>query len=195
VKAVRLHCSDECTEASLITAPGGLCGSIRNFTSAIAVAIYTATLNNRLDVTIPKNVAPVALRMGLPEGSLEDLYMAVQGKASYDAVQGLTPAIKAAVQNPWQEAFIQAGSTVFLVSAAFSGAALILTFFFQKNDPNTMNFVASNVHGKAAEQNYQQEFKEHRRASLPNATHQAPMQTGSTNEQAESDAGEKDSKY
>lgn len=35
---------------------GGLSGSIRNFGSAIAVAVYTATLDNRLVQTIPNNV-------------------------------------------------------------------------------------------------------------------------------------------
>ncbi|KAK3679250.1 hypothetical protein LTR78_000811 [Recurvomyces mirabilis] len=148
---------------------GGLCGSIRNFTSAIAVAIYTATLSNRLDKTIPQYVAPVALRMGLPQGSLQSLYAAVQGKASYDLVNGLTPAIKEAVQYPWQEAFIKAGGTVFLVSAAFSGTALILSLFFTNNDKNTLDFVASNVHGKAMERQYATEHKEFRRSSLTGA--------------------------
>ncbi|EME78172.1 uncharacterized protein MYCFIDRAFT_200482 [Pseudocercospora fijiensis CIRAD86] len=34
---------------------GGLSGSTRNFTSAIAVAVYTATLSNRLIATIPQH--------------------------------------------------------------------------------------------------------------------------------------------
>lgn len=129
------------------------------------MAIYTATLSNRLDVTIPKHVAPVAMAMGLPKASLPALYLAVQAKGSYSAVQGLTPAIKAAVQNPWQEAFIAAGSTVFLVSAAFSGTAVILTMFFKDNDKATEDFVASNVHGKAQGRQYQEELKAERRAS------------------------------
>lgn len=97
--------------------------------------------------------------MGLPKASLPALYLAVQAKAPYEAVQGLTPAIKAAVQNPWQEAFIAAGSTVFLVSAAFSGTAIILTLFFRDNDKATEDFVASNVHGKAEERQYQADLK------------------------------------
>lgn len=102
-------------------------------------------------MTIPKHVAPVAQRLGLSSAALPALYLALQGKGPYSAVQGLTPAIHDAVQNPWQEAFIAAASTVFLVSAAFSGSALILTFFMQNNDKATENFVASNVHGRATE--------------------------------------------
>lgn len=150
----------------LIITSGGLCGSIRNFTSAIAVAIYTAVLSNRLDTTIPARVGPVALNLGLPRSSLESLYQAVQGKISQDAVPQLTNQIWEAVQNPWQEAFIAAGSTVFLVSAAFSGTAVVLTLFFKDNDKATENFVASNVHGKAAEKMYREELEGHRRASL-----------------------------
>ena len=145
---------------------GGFCGSIRNFTSAVAVAIYTATLSNRLAVTIPQHVRPVALQNGLPEGSLQALYLAVQGRASYDAVDGLTDAIKQAVQHPWQEAFIAAGSTVFLVSAAFSGMAVIMSLFFKDNDKATRDFVASNVHGKAMEKQYKEEIEAERRGSV-----------------------------
>lgn len=69
---------------------GGLSGSTRNFVSAIAVAIYTATLGNRLLQSIPSRVYPVARELGLPEGSLANLALALQGKGSYNVVSGLT---------------------------------------------------------------------------------------------------------
>ncbi|KAK4580435.1 hypothetical protein LTR86_000638 [Recurvomyces mirabilis] len=126
---------------------GGLSGSTRNFVSAIAVAVYTATLNNRLVQTIPKQVYPVATGLGLPEGSLAALSAALQGSAGYEAVQGLTDNIKAAVQEPYRQAFKQAAATVFLVSLAFSGTALILSFFTTNNDKSTENYVAGNITG------------------------------------------------
>ncbi|KAF2636610.1 MFS general substrate transporter [Massarina eburnea CBS 473.64] len=129
---------------------GGLSGSTRNFVSAIAVAVYTATLGNRLLITIPQNVYPVARSMGLPEGSLESLSNALQGKGSYDLVNGLTPAIRAAVQEPYRNAFVGAAKTVFLVSLAFSGTAIILSFFTTENDESTADYVAGNIHGKSA---------------------------------------------
>ena len=61
---------------------GGLSGSTRNFVSAIAVAVFTATLSNRLLVTVPKHVYPVARNHGVPESSLPALVNALQGKTS-----------------------------------------------------------------------------------------------------------------
>ncbi|KAK3111051.1 hypothetical protein LTR53_014067 [Teratosphaeriaceae sp. CCFEE 6253] len=136
---------------------GGLSGSTRNFVSAISVAIYTATLSNRLIQTIPKNVDPVALAQGLPGGSLAALHSALQGAASYDAVPGLTSAIREAVQEPYRAAFVSAASTVFLVSLAFSGTALILSFFTTNNDKSTEDYVAGNIHASRAEKNGVQE--------------------------------------
>ena len=144
---------------------GGLSGSTRNFGSAVAVAVYTATLGNRLLKTIPANVEPVATNRGLPTSSLPALYTALQGQGSYGSVQGLTDGIKAAVQEPYRIAFKNAASTVFLVSLAFSGTAIILAFFTTNNDESTENYVAGGLHGTAEEKEYQKEFSEHRRTS------------------------------
>jgi hypothetical protein len=133
---------------------GGLSGSTRNFGSAIAVAIYTATLSNRLLQTVPNNVYPVARRLGLPEGSLKTLAAALQGKGDYGAVQGLTPRIKQAVQEPYRLAFKNAASTVFLVSLAFSGTAIILALFTTNNDKSTEDYVAGGVHNQREEKNF-----------------------------------------
>ncbi|KAK4942349.1 hypothetical protein LTR10_017956 [Elasticomyces elasticus] len=145
---------------------GGLSGSIRNFTSAIAVAVYTATLSNRLLTTIPQEVYPVARRLGLPESSLAALAAALKGASSYDSVPGLTPALKAAVQAPFRLAFKNAASTVFLVILAFSGTAIILAFFTTNNDKSTEDYVAGGLHGTKDEKKYLEEFKQERGASL-----------------------------
>ena len=124
---------------------GGLSGCIRNFTSAVAIAVYVSTLGNRLTTTVPANVDPVALKMGLPASSLPALLAAVTGAGKWDAVKGLTPAIKAAAQTAYQLAFKQAASTVFLVILAFSVPAIILACFTQNNDPATEHYVAGNL--------------------------------------------------
>jgi hypothetical protein len=144
---------------------GGLSGSTRNFVSAISVAVYTATLNNRLKVTIPANINGPALRNGLPKSSLKALSAAVSGTGSYSAVKGLTPAIKHAVQEPYRNAFVEASKTVFLVSLVFSGSALILSFFTTNNDKSTEDYVAGGVHDAKAGKDYNTEFKEYRRGS------------------------------
>jgi MFS family permease len=107
---------------------GGLSGSTRNFVSAISLAVYTTTLSNRLNVTIPARVYAVATGLGLPTSSLAALGAALRGNVGYDAVPGITDAIRAAVQEPYRLAFRDAAKTVFLVSLAFSGTALILSF-------------------------------------------------------------------
>lgn len=73
---------------------GGLSRSIRNFTLAVTVAVYTATLSNRLFITIPCEVYPIARDLRLPEGSLEALTSALKGVGSYVNVLGLKPQIK-----------------------------------------------------------------------------------------------------
>ena len=139
---------------------GGLSGSIRNFTSAIAIAVYVSTLNNRLATTIPSNVDPVATSMGLPASSLQSLIAALSGRGSYDAVAGLTPAIKAAVQPAYRLAFKQAASTVFLVILAFSGPAIILACFTQNNDPATEHYVAGGMHTQREEKEFNEGLEE-----------------------------------
>lgn len=125
---------------------GGLSGSIRNFTSAIAIAVYVSTLNNRLATTLPANMEPLAARFGFSSSSVPALIAAVTGAGPYDAVKGLTPAIKAAALVAYRTAFKQAASTVFLVILAFSGPAIILACFTQNNDPATEHYVAGNLH-------------------------------------------------
>lgn len=135
--------------------------------------MYTATLNNRLIVTIANNVNPVALSHGLPAGSLPALASALQGAGAYTDVQGLTPAIQDAVQEPYRVAFKNAAKTVFLVSLAFSGTALILSFFTTNNDKSTENYVAGGLHGMKEEKEYEKEYtEEHRRASQTSQTTQ-----------------------
>jgi hypothetical protein len=127
---------------------GGLSGSTRNFVSAISLAIYTATLSNRLNQTVGPNINPVALGLGLPASSLAALAAAVRGSGSYDAVPGITDAIREAIQEPYRVAFKEAARTVFFVSLAFSGSALILSFFTTENDESTADYVAAGMHGK-----------------------------------------------
>jgi hypothetical protein len=75
----------------------------------------------------------------------------VRGTASYDAVPGITNAIREAIQEPYRLAFRDAARTVFFVSLAFSGSALILSFFTTENDESTADYVAAGMHGKAQE--------------------------------------------
>lgn len=125
---------------------GGLSGSIRNFTSAIAIAVYVSTLNNRLAQTIPANIGPVAEQAGIPTSAIPDIVAAVTGAGTFDAVGQISPAVQSALATAYRLAFKQAASTVFLVILAFSGPAIILACFTQNNDPATEHYVAGQMH-------------------------------------------------
>lgn len=138
---------------------GGLSGSTRNFTSAIAVAVFTATLNNRLAKTIPDIVYPVAARLGLPATSFPSLFAAFTGQGTFAQVPGMTANIQEALQEPFRLAFKNSASTVFLVTLAFSGTAVILACFTTNNDKSTENYVAGAIHNHREEKEFEQHHK------------------------------------
>ncbi|KAK0942575.1 hypothetical protein LTR48_005082 [Friedmanniomyces endolithicus] len=127
---------------------GGLAGTIRSFVSAIAVAIYSTVLKNRLNTTIPQYVAPAAEQAGLPATSLPALIIGLGGTGplTTTAVPGLTSAIEAAATTAYRYANAQAYRTVFFTSFAFGGAGMILVWFVADKDKAKENFVGGHVH-------------------------------------------------
>ncbi|TKA73528.1 hypothetical protein B0A55_05323 [Friedmanniomyces simplex] len=127
---------------------GGLAGTIRSFVSAIAVAIYSTVLKNRLNTTIPQYVAPAAKQAGLPTSSLPALIVGLGGTGplTTTAVPGLTSAIEVAAITAYRYANSQAYRTVFFTSFAFGGAGMILVWFVANNDKSKENFVGGHVH-------------------------------------------------
>ncbi|TKA48120.1 hypothetical protein B0A54_01612 [Friedmanniomyces endolithicus] len=127
---------------------GGLAGTIRSFVSAIAVAIYSTVLKNRLNTTIPQYVVPAAEQAGLPASSLPALILGLGGTGplTATAVPGLTSAIEAAAMTAYRYANAQAYRTVFFTSFAFGGAGMILVWFVADKDKTKENFVGGHVH-------------------------------------------------
>ncbi|TKA38634.1 hypothetical protein B0A54_09570 [Friedmanniomyces endolithicus] len=127
---------------------GGLAGTIRSFVSAIAVAIYSTVLKNRLNTTIPQYVAPAAEQAGLPPSSLPALILGLGGTGplTATAVPGLTSAIEAAATTAYRYANAQAYRTIFFTSFAFGGAGMILVWFVADKDKTKENFVGGHVH-------------------------------------------------
>ncbi|KAK5732740.1 hypothetical protein LTR17_010295 [Elasticomyces elasticus] len=127
---------------------GGLAGTIRSFVSAIAVAIYSTVLSNRLKTTIPQYVTPVAEQAGLPASSVPSLLLGLGGTGNLTstAVPGLTDAIQATAVTAFRFANSQAYKTVFFTSFAFGGAGMILVWFVADNDKSKENFVGGHVH-------------------------------------------------
>ncbi|KAK3641236.1 hypothetical protein LTR56_011476 [Elasticomyces elasticus] len=127
---------------------GGLAGTIRSFVSAIAVAIYSTVLSNRLKTTIPQYVTPAAEQAGLPASSVPSLLLGLGGTGNLtaSAVPGLTDAIQATAVTAFRFANSQAYKTVFFTSFAFGGAGMILVWFVADNDKSKENFVGGHVH-------------------------------------------------
>lgn len=121
----------------------GIAGSIRSAISTLASTIYVVVLNNRLAETVPAAVGPAATAAGLPDNSLPSLLsaLAVGTQDAFDAVQGLNPHILSVSQRAYQEGNRLAFQTVFYVSIAFSGIAVILSFWA----PNVDNLMTDQI--------------------------------------------------
>lgn len=140
------------TQEELGTA-GGLSGAVRSFVSALATAIYSTVLANRLATTVPQYVGPAAQDAGLPASSVPDLIAGLTGTGSLSAssVPGLTSAINGTAAQAYKVANAEAYKTVFYTSFAFGGAGMILAWFILDNDKSKYGLVAGHVHNPKSE--------------------------------------------
>lgn len=132
---------------------GGLANTIRTLVSTIAIVIYSTTLNNRLNTTVPANVKPAAESAGLPASSIAALIEGLSGaiKLTPANVPGLNAHILDIAETAYRSANAQAYKTVFLVTLAFTGPAMILCWFAEPNDKTKDNFVAGHIHTASEE--------------------------------------------
>lgn len=121
----------------------GIAGSIRSAISTLASTIYVVVLSNRLADTVPATVGPAATNAGLPSSSVASLLsaLAVGTQEAFDNVQGLTPSILSTAQRAYKEGNRQAFQTVFFVSIAFSGLAIIMSIWA----PNVDNLMTDQI--------------------------------------------------
>lgn len=122
---------------------GGMAGSIRAAICAILVAVYTTTLTNRLSTTIPERVPSAVVEAGLPPSSVEAFMTAISAgiTEAFQSVPGITDQIIVIGVRAYKFANSDAFRTVYLTTIAFSGVAVILTFFA----PNTEKFMTGKV--------------------------------------------------
>lgn len=119
----------------------GVAGSVRSTVSTVAAAIYLTVLSNRLGKTIPTQVPPALIDAGLPASSVAGFIKAVP-TGSFKGIQGLTTHIIEVGVAAYKAASASAYRTVFLTSIAFSGVALILSFFCPNVDDRMTGMVA-----------------------------------------------------
>ncbi|RDW72199.1 MFS general substrate transporter-28 [Coleophoma crateriformis] len=123
----------------------GMAGSIRSAISTVCSSIYTAVLINRLGQTIPAEVPPAIVAAGLPASSVP-AFLGALTTGNFSGVQGLTTDITLVGVKAYKQANAHAYSTVFLTSLAFSGLAIVISFWSPNVDERMTGEVATTLH-------------------------------------------------
>jgi hypothetical protein len=112
--------------------------------------VYITVLSNRLSQTIPAKVPQAVTQAGLPASSVPAF---IQGftTGSFTNITGLNNNILAVGTRAYRVANAEAYSTVFYTTIAFSGIAIILSFFSPNVDDKMTGQVAVTLHHTEAE--------------------------------------------
>ena len=125
----------------------GMAGSIRSAISTVAASVYVVVLTNRLGATIPVEVPAAVTEAGLPASSVV-AFLTGFTTGDFSAVPGLTPSILSVGVAAYKVASAHAYETVFLVSIAFSGIAVIITAWAPNVGDKMTSQVATTLHAK-----------------------------------------------
>lgn len=129
----------------------GIAGSSRSFISTIASTIYSVVLTQRVTKTLSTEVPAAVVQAGLPASSVADYMAAIAAggtQSLLDAVNGLTPQIIATGAEAYRFAYADAYRTIFLVSLAFGGLAIIASLFIPDIDSLMGEKVAATLKGR-----------------------------------------------
>jgi hypothetical protein len=128
----------------------GVAGSVRAAISAISAAVYSAILSNRLTQTISTEVPSALIKAGLPSTSVAQFVAAITvgTPQAFDAVPGISDSILAGGLRAYKVANADAYRTVFLSTIAFSGLALVLSFFVPNVEDRLTGDVAATLHNR-----------------------------------------------
>ncbi|KIV91046.1 hypothetical protein PV10_05631 [Exophiala mesophila] len=121
-----VNCPITCPPEHLGSALGAL-GSIRSTCAAIATAIYSAILANKLGSITPARVSEAALDAGLPESSLPELLE--QYSSDLSDVPGITAQITSAVEDAIVQAASASFKYVWYAVIAFGAVAIFSSWF------------------------------------------------------------------
>lgn len=141
------------TPHRLIATATAVTTSSRAVAATVFTAIYSAALNGRLDMNIPRQVSKAALQAGLPESSVADFVKAlVAGDvANLQNTPGVSPAIVSAGAAALKQAFADSVRVVYLIAAPFGVLACVACCFLG-DLRKTMNYRVDapieNLHAK-----------------------------------------------
>jgi hypothetical protein len=125
----------------------GMAGSLRSAISTVAASVYVVVLTNRLGETIPAEVPAAVIKAGLPASSAA-AFLAGFTSGDFSTVPGLTPRILSVGLAAYKVASAHAYKTVFLVSIAFSGIAVVITAWAPNVGDKMTSQVATTLHAK-----------------------------------------------
>jgi hypothetical protein len=131
-----------------IGAATGVAGSTRSIISTIASTVYQVVLRARLKEAVPAIVTPAVLKAGLPASSLKAYFAALTAGTAkaFSSVPGITPKIQAAGSYVDRVANVSAFKTVFFVSIAFGGIAILLSFFIPNVESLMTGEISATLH-------------------------------------------------
>ena len=129
----------------------GIAGSSRSAISTVASTVYSIVLGARVKSTLTTQIPAAMVAAGLPASSIVDYMTAIAAggtKTLLDAVPGLTPEILADGANAYRHAYADAYRTIFLVSIAFGGLGILVSFFIPDIDALMGDRVATTLKGR-----------------------------------------------
>ena len=113
----------------------GSIGSFRSVGGALAQAVYTTILNNKLTTEIPSHVSAAALAAGLPITSLPALFKALTTgtAAAFETIPGVNLQIIGAVKAAEVQAYVQSFEYVYYACLAFGCLGFVTALFIIKD--------------------------------------------------------------
>ena len=129
------------TPHKLLATATAITTSSRAVAIAVFTPIYSAALNERIAVNLPKQVGAAALNAGLPQNSLSAFITALSSndEAALAQISGVTPAIIAAGVSGLKQAYADSIRVIFYIALPFGLIACIACLFLGDLH-KTMNF-------------------------------------------------------
>ncbi|KAH0829694.1 hypothetical protein AYO21_10601 [Fonsecaea monophora] len=134
-ETIILMLGQACRDPHMIGLAVGTLGFLRLLFGAVAQALYTTILSNRLATTLPRRITEFAVNAGLPTSALPDLFQAVatQDPDALNTVPNITSSVIEAVTMGQKFAYADAFSSVYWTAFAFGAVGVVLTPFVRKD--------------------------------------------------------------
>ncbi|KAI9743989.1 MAG: hypothetical protein M1818_002723 [Claussenomyces sp. TS43310] len=142
ITMIILRCPDQ-----FIGVAVGLAGTARLVGGAIATAIYTTVLSNKVAQVLPANVAQAALVLDFPQQDLGTLIAALlsDSPSALTQVPGATPAVIEAASAAVTNSYVQGFRLIFLITIAFGGTATLAACCTKNFDDQLTDHVAAEL--------------------------------------------------